>query len=97
MRILVVEDRHRHVADVLRPAERGGLRRGRAATGEEAVASAAENEYDAIVLDLVLPMSTASRCVAAPRADRWSPILILTARDAVEDRVAGSTPAPTTT
>ena len=46
--------------------------------------------YDAIVLDVMLPGSTASRPAAGcATAGVWSPVLMLTARDAVEDRVAG--------
>jgi two-component system, OmpR family, response regulator len=90
MRILVVED-HTAMADVLR---RGLSEEGYAVdvadTGEEGAWLAAENEYDAIVLDLVLPdVDGFTVCRDIRAHQRWSPILMLTARDAVEDRVRG--------
>ena len=59
-------------------------------TGEEAVWMATENEYDAIVLDVVLgDIDGFEVCRRLRRAGRWAPVLMLTARDAVEDRVRG--------
>ena len=55
-------------------------------------------EYDAIVLDVMLPGADGFEvCRRLREAGTWSPVLMLTARDAVEDRVEGSTPARTTT
>ena len=55
-------------------------------------------EYDAIVLDLMLPgLDGVEVCRRWRENGVWAPVLMLTARDAVEDRVAGSTRAPTTT
>ncbi len=90
MRILVVED-HAAMADVLR---RGLSEEGYAVdvadSGEEGTWLAAENEYDVIVLDLVLPdIDGFTVCRVIRAHQRWSPILMLTARDAVEDRVRG--------
>ena len=90
MRILVVED-HTAMADVLR---RGLCEEGYAVdvagTGEDGTWLASENEYDAIVLDLVLPdVDGFTVCRDIRAHQRWSPILMLTARDAVEDRVRG--------
>ena len=45
--------------------------------------------YDAIILDVMLPGSSGSRRAAGSRADVWTPVLMLTARDGVDDRVAG--------
>ena len=51
---------------------------------------AAAHEYDAIVLDVMLPGRDGfETCAALRQAGVWSPVLMLTARDAVEDRVAG--------
>jgi two-component system OmpR family response regulator len=51
---------------------------------------AAAHEYDAVVLDVMLPdLDGFQTCGALRKAGIWSPVLMLTARDAVEDRVAG--------
>jgi two-component system OmpR family response regulator len=58
--------------------------------GVEGLWMAAEQEYDAIVLDLMLPgMDGFEVCRRLRAAERWAPVLMLTARDAVEDRVRG--------
>ena len=59
-------------------------------TGTEAVWQAKELSYDAVVLDVMLPgLDGMEVCRQLRRAGRWMPILMLTARDAVEDRVRG--------
>ena len=90
MRILVVEDEPK-LAGLL---ERGLAEEGHAAdvapTGEDALWMARSVEYDAIVLDLMLPgISGVEVCRELRASEVWSPVLMLTARDAVEDRVAG--------
>jgi len=90
VRLLVVEDAPK-VAGLL---ERGLVEEGFAvdvvASGEEAVWMATENEYDAIVLDVRLDdLDGFEVCRRLRAARRWSPVLMLTARDAVEDRVLG--------
>jgi len=90
MRLLVVED----AAKVARLLERGLTEEGFAVdvvpTGEEAVWMATNNEYDAIVLDVRLgDVDGISVCRRLRAAGRWSPILMLTALDGVDDRVAG--------
>jgi len=90
MRILVVEDEQK-LAGLL---ERGLVEEGHAAdvaqTGEDALWMARSVAYDAIVLDLMLPGVNGIEVCRRLRADGvWSPVLMLTARDAVEDRVAG--------
>ena len=90
MRVLVVED-HPRMADVLR---RGLVEQGFAvdvsATGTDAVWRATECEYDAIVLDVMLPDFDGFEVLRRLRdAERWSPVLMLTARDGVRDRVTG--------
>ena len=58
--------------------------------GEDALWMAGSTEYDAIVLDVMLPGINGFETCRRLRDDGvWSPVLILTARDAVEDRVAG--------
>lgn len=59
-------------------------------TGTDAVWQAKELSYDAVVLDVMLPgLDGMEVCRQLRRAGRWMPILMLTARDAVEDRVRG--------
>ena len=61
-----------------------------AATGRDAVWQALEHEFDAIVLDLMIPAPDGLEvCRQVRAAGRWAPVLLLTARDAVQDRVAG--------
>ena len=58
--------------------------------GEDAVWMAEAHPYDAIILDVMLPgMSGYETCRRLRKAGVWTPVLMLTARDAVEDRVAG--------
>jgi two-component system OmpR family response regulator len=90
MRILVVEDELK-MATLLR---RGLVEEGHAVdvarTGDDAVWMAGAAEYDAIVLDLMLPgIDGIEVCRRIRQQDVWAPVLMLTARDAVEDRVAG--------
>jgi two-component system OmpR family response regulator len=90
MRVLIVEDDVK-MAGLLR---RGLLEEGLAAdvanVGDDALWMARATEYDAIVLDVMLPgMDGYELCRRLREAGQWSPVLMLTARDAVEDRVAG--------
>jgi two-component system OmpR family response regulator len=90
MRILVVEDEQK-MADVLRRAlEREGYAVDVATDGPEALWAVAEHAYDAMVLDVMIPGIDGFEVCRRLRADgRWLPVLMLTARDAVPDRVAG--------
>src|SRR5262245_53506952 len=90
MRLLVVEDDPK-MAGLIR---RGLLEEGHAAdvarVGDDAVWMAQAVEYDAIVLDLMLPGLNGFEVCRRLREDGvWSPVLMLTARDGVEDRIAG--------
>src|SRR5437773_3249250 len=90
MRVLIVEDELK-MAGLLR---RGLVEEGHAAdvavTGEDAVWMAQSHPYEAIVLDVMLPgLSGFETCRQLRNAGVWSPVLMLTARDSVEDRVAG--------
>jgi two-component system OmpR family response regulator len=90
MRILVVEDELK-MANLLR---RGLVEEGHAVdvarTGDDAVWMAQAAEYDAIVLDLMLPGIDGIEVCRRIRDDGvWAPVLMLTARDGVEDRVTG--------
>jgi two-component system, OmpR family, response regulator len=90
MRVLVVED-ERKLGELLR---RGLGEEGYAADladrGEEALWMAQAVSYDAIVLDVMLPGADGFEICRRMRGNGvWSPVLMLTARDAVEDRVSG--------
>ncbi len=90
MRILVVEDDAK-LADMLqRSLREAGYAVDAAGDGDRAVAQAAVNAYDAIVLDVGLPRRDGLAVSRELRARGVrTPILMLTARDAVDDRVAG--------
>jgi two-component system, OmpR family, response regulator len=90
MRLLVVEDDVKLARVLHRGLEQEGYAVDLAVTGAEALDHAGENDYDAIVLDLMLPGRDGFEVCRQLRTDGvWSPVLMLTARDAVEDRVAG--------
>lgn len=90
MRVLIVEDEAKMAGLIRRGLEREGMAIDISGTGEEALWKAEAVEYDAIVLDLMLPgIDGLEVCRRLREAGVWSPILMLTARDAVRDRVAG--------
>ena len=90
MRVLVVEDEPKMASLVKRGLEEEGISVDVAGRGEDAVWMAGSTEYDAVVLDVMLPGLDGFEVCRRLRADDvWTPVLMLTARDAVEDRVAG--------
>jgi two-component system OmpR family response regulator len=90
MRVLVVEDEVKMAGLLRRGLTEEGLAVDVVGNGEDAVVRARATEYDAIVLDVMLPgMSGFETCRTLREHGTWSPVLMLTARDAVEDRVAG--------
>jgi len=90
MRVLMVEDDVRMAGLVQRGLAEEGHAADVASTGEDAVWLAQAHPYDAIVLDVMLPgLSGFDTCRRLRKAGVWSPVLMLTARDGVEDRVAG--------
>jgi two-component system, OmpR family, response regulator len=90
MRVLVVEDELRMASLIRRGLVNEGLAADVARTGEDAVWMAQAHDYDAIVLDVMLPgISGFEACRQLRSEGNWTPVLMLTARDAVEDRVAG--------
>jgi two-component system, OmpR family, response regulator len=90
MRILVVEDEAKMAALLQRGLQSEGIAADTAGTGEDALWMAASTEYDAIILDVMLPGIDGFETCRRLRAESvWSPVLMLTARDAVEDRVEG--------
>jgi two-component system OmpR family response regulator len=90
MRALVVEDEVKMAALIRRGLVEEGYAADVARTGEEALWMARATPYDAIVLDLMLPGRDGLEvCTELRGSGVWSPILMLTARDGVEDRVNG--------
>ena len=90
MRLLVVED-ERDLADTLRRAlEEEEFAVDIAGDGEDALFKIREMPYDAVVLDLMLPRLDGWSVLQRARADGIrTPVLILTARDVIDDRVRG--------
>jgi two-component system OmpR family response regulator len=90
VRVLVVEDEPKMAGLIRRGLREEGLTADVAGRGEDALWMAGGSEYDAIVLDLMLPGIDGFETCKRLRADGvWTPVLMLTARDAVDDRVAG--------
>ncbi len=90
MRVLVVEDEPKMAGLVKRGLEEEGIAVDVADRGEDAVWMASSTEYDVVVLDVMLPGLDGFEVCRRLRADEvWTPVLMLTARDAIEDRVAG--------
>jgi two-component system, OmpR family, response regulator len=90
MRILIVEDELKMASLVRRGLVEEGHAADVTAKGEDAVWMAEAHPYDVIVLDVMLPgVSGFETCRQLRNAGVWAPVLMLTARDAVDDRVAG--------
>jgi two-component system, OmpR family, response regulator len=90
MRVLVVEDEPKMAGLVKRGLEEEGIAVDVAGRGEDAVWMAGSTEYDAVVLDVMLPGLDGFETCSRLRDDGVkAPVLMLTARDSVEDRVAG--------
>jgi len=94
MRILIVEDSAKMARLLKKGLERQGYAVDVVDSGQDAVWIATENDYDAIVLDVILevgaePIDGFEVCRRLRQASRWAPVLMVTARDAVADRVRG--------
>ena len=90
MRVLVVEDEPRMASLIRRGLMGEGLAADVAGSGEDGLWMAGSHDYDAIVLDVMLPgIDGFETCRRLRAAGVWAPVLMLTARDSVEDRVAG--------
>jgi two-component system OmpR family response regulator len=90
MRLLVVEDDVRMAAALLRGLRYEGVVADVATRGAQALGMARATEYDAVVLDVMLPdLDGFETCRRLREEGIWAPIMMLTARDAVEDRVRG--------
>jgi two-component system OmpR family response regulator len=90
MRILIAEDELKMAALLSRGLTEEGHAVDVERTGDGALRMARAVEYDAVVLDLMLPgLDGVEVCRKLREAGVWTPVLMLTARDGVEDRVAG--------
>jgi two-component system OmpR family response regulator len=90
MRALIVEDEPKLAALIQRGLVEEGYAADVAGTGEDALWMARASPYDAIVLDVMLPAADGfAVCRELRAAGVWAPVLMLTARDAVEDRIQG--------
>ena len=90
MRVLIVEDEVKMAALIRRGLREEGLSADVAVKGEDALWMAQAAAYDAVVLDVMLPGIDGFEVCRRLRADGvWAPVLMLTARDSVDDRVNG--------
>jgi two-component system, OmpR family, response regulator len=90
MRVLLVEDEIKMSRAIRRGLEREGYAVDAALDGNDGLHRATEWDYDAIVLDVMLPgLDGLEVCRRLRRAGRWAPVLMLTARDGVADRIRG--------
>src|SRR3954453_19125558 len=90
MRVLIVEDEVKMAALIRRGMRGEGIAADVTGQGEDALWMAEATAYDAIVLDVMLPgIDGLEVCRRLRGTGIWTPILLLTARDSVRDRVAG--------
>jgi two-component system OmpR family response regulator len=90
MRVLIVEDEVKMAGLIRRGLREEGLAADVAVKGEDALWMAGSTSYDAIVLDVMLPGIDGFETCRRLRGDGvWSPVVMLTARAAVEDRITG--------
>ncbi len=90
MRLLVVEDDVKLVRALERGLSHEGYSVDAAMTGDDGLSRATTGSYDAIVLDLMLPgLDGFAVCQQLRQRERWTPVLMLTARDEVADRIRG--------
>jgi two-component system, OmpR family, response regulator len=90
MRLLVVEDNPGMASLLMRSLQREGYAVDVVGAGEDALWSIRENAYDGVVLDAMIPAPNGFEVCRRMRVEgRWAPVLMLTARDTVPDRVRG--------
>src|SRR5882724_205064 len=90
VRVLIVEDEPRMAALLRRGLAEDGYAVDIAGTGTDALWQATEFSYDAVILDVMLPgLDGMEVCRQLRDRGRWMPVLMLTARDAVDDRIRG--------
>jgi two-component system, OmpR family, response regulator len=90
MRLLIAEDDVKLSTALARGLRGEGYAVDVAATGDEALFQARTYDYDAVILDLMMPgLDGMTVCRAMREGGCWSPVLMLTARDGVKDRIGG--------
>jgi two-component system, OmpR family, response regulator len=89
MRILVVEDEPRLLRNLAKALREEGYAVDTAETGDDGLFKAETYNYDAIVLDVMLPQLDGWEVLARLRKQKRTPVLMLTARDTTKDRVRG--------
>ncbi|HKQ00201.1 MAG TPA: response regulator transcription factor [Actinomycetes bacterium] len=90
MRVLLVEDEIKMSRAIRRGLEQEGYAVDAALDGPDGLHRATEWDYDVIVLDILLPgLDGIEVCRRLRLAGRWAPVLMLTARDRVADRISG--------
>jgi two-component system, OmpR family, response regulator len=90
MKLLIVEDDAKIAGALRRGLTAEGFQVEVATDGDDGLWRAQENGYDLILLDVMLPGMDGFEVLRRLRAaERWTPVLMLTARDAVSDRVRG--------
>ena len=89
MRVLVVEDEPDLLASLVKALREDGYAVDGAADGEDGFFKAESYDYDAVVLDIMLPGIDGWELLRRLRKQKKTPVLMLTARDAVRDRVRG--------
>src|SRR5258708_11490405 len=89
MRVLIVEDEPDLLSSLARTLREEGYAVDTADNGEEGLFSAESNDYDAILLDVMIPRLDGWEVLARLRKSKKTPVLMLTARDQSKDRVRG--------
>jgi len=89
MRILVVEDEPDLLRTIAKALRENGYAVDEATDGSEGLSCAAISRYDAIILDMMMPVMDGAQFLAKFRKLYRTPVLILSARDTVENRVDG--------
>jgi two-component system OmpR family response regulator len=89
MRILVIEDEPRLLSNLAKALREAGYAVDTAADGTDGFNKAENWDYDAVVLDVMLPGMDGWELLSRLRAKKQTPVLMLTARDATCDRVRG--------
>lgn len=89
MRILVVEDEPDLLVGLTRALRKQGYAVDTAADGEDGLHKALTTDFDAILLDVMLPLIDGWEILARLRKTKSTPVLMLTARDSTADRVRG--------
>ncbi|MFM8326780.1 MAG: response regulator transcription factor [Pirellulaceae bacterium] len=89
MRVLLVEDEPDLASTIAQALREAGYAVDIATDGQQAIEKASSWEYDCLVLDLMLPKLSGQEVLRRVRMERSTPVLILSARDTLADRVSG--------